>query len=472
MSATPPEGLNRVDDALIAALERAVGAGHVVRPGEKMEPYTHDESLTVRGEPDVAVRAGSAEEVEAVLKLANERRAAVTPRGLGTGLVGGGVPAGGGVVLSTERMDRIREIDGENLAVVAEPGAVTGKLHAAVEAQGLFYPVDPASLDSCSIGGNVAHNAGGPRAFKYGVTRHYVTGLVGVLGSGARFRWGGKAAKNAAGYDLANFVIGTEGTLAVVTEVTLRLRALPPVVADLLLPFDDLGAAGRFVTALVRDLRLVPAALELVDGQCVRAAEKALERPVPHSDAAAHVIVEFDGLEGGEVERAYALAGERGIAMGARDALVADNPRERARLWEARRVIHDAIAAQFPARLGQDIVVPRARIPEILADARAIAARRGLEATGWGHAGDGNVHLYFLGPGMEPAAFRPVAAGAQRELFARVVALGGAIAGEHGVGSARRQLLPLAVGPAEIEWMRRIKRTADPNGILNPGKIF
>lgn len=465
-------GFAPVDDAAVSALERIADASRVLRGAEKLEPYTHDETTSERGEPECAVLASSLDEVEAVLALANEKNIPVTPRGLGTGLAGGAVPAHGGIVLSLEKMNRILEIDAENLTVTVEPGVVTAALAEAVEAEGLFYPVDPASLESCSIGGNIAHNAGGPRAFKYGVTRGYVTGLAGATGAGERFRWGGKTAKNASGYDLAQIVIGSEGTLAVATRITLRLLPKPPVVADLLLPFDDIEAAGRYVTALVRELRLVPAALELVDGACVRAAEQALERPVPHADAAAHVLVELDGLDGEEVSRAYEAAGERAIEMGARDAFVAESRPEREKLWEARRTIHDAVAAEYRSRLGQDLVVPRSRIPELLSAAREIAATHSLEATGWGHAGDGNVHVYLLGPGMEPEAFRPVAREAQRELNARVLEMGGAVTGEHGIGSARRELLKMALGETELAWMRRIKTAADPNGILNPGKIF
>ena len=465
-------GFAPVDDAAVAVLEGIAGAERVLREAEKLEPYTHDETTSERGEPECAVLASSLDEVEAVLALANEKNIPVTPRGLGTGLSGGAVPAAGGIVLSLEKMNRVLEIDAENLTVTVEPGVVTAALAEAVEAEGLFYPVDPASLESCSISGNVAHNAGGPRAFKYGVTRSYVSGLAGATGAGERFGWGGKIAKNASGYDLAQLVVGSEGTLAVATSVTLRLLPKPTAVADLLLPFDDLEAAGRCVTALVRELRLVRAALELVDGACVRAAERALERPVPHAAAAAHVLVELDGLDGEEVSRAYERAGERAIEMGARDALVAESRPEREKLWEARRTIHDAVAAEYRSRLGQDLVVPRSRIPDLLSAAREVAGSRGLEATGWGHAGDGNVHVYLLGPGMEPGAFGPVAREAQRALNARVLEMGGAVTGEHGIGSARRELLKMAVGEVELAWMRRIKAAADPNGILNPGKIF
>jgi glycolate oxidase len=461
-----------LDDAAVAALERICGAERVLRAPEKLEPYTHDEHTSARGTPEAAVLAASIDEVAAVLRLANERHIAITPRGLGTGLVGGSVPAFGGVVLSVEKMARIIEIDGDNLSVVVEPGMVTGALQKAVEAEGLFYPVDPASLESCSIGGNVANNAGGPRAFKYGVTRHYVTGLCGVLGSGERFRWGGKVVKNASGYDLSQAVIGTEGTVAVATEITLRLLPLPPVVADLLLPFDDLFAAGRYVTALLRDLRIMPAALELVDGDCVRAAQVALERPVPHSDAAAHVIVELDGNDADAVWRSVEAAGEKAQSMGAREVLVADNPREREKLWEARRKVRDAIIASCPCRAGQDIVVPRGRLPGFLVAAREIAARSRMQATGFGHAGDGNLHFYLLGRGWEPKEFAKASPAVQIELMKKVLEMGGAISGEHGIGSVRRDHLRLATGAVELAWMRRLKAAADPNGILNPGKIF
>lgn len=462
----------RLDDADLAALEGIFGAERVLRAPEKLEPYTHDEHTSARGQPEAVVLAASADEVQALLRLANERRIPVTPRGLGTGLAGGSVPAFGGVVLSVEKMARVLEIDGDNLAVTVEPGLVTAALQKAVEAEGLFYPVDPASLENCSIGGNVANNAGGPRAFKYGVTRHYVTGLRGVLGSGERFRWGGKAVKNASGYDLAQAVIGTEGTVAVATEITLRLLPLPTVAADLLLPFDDLFAAGRYVTALLRDLRIMPAALELVDGECVRAAQAALERPVPHSDAAAHVIVELDGNDADAVWRSMESAGEKAQTMGARDVLVADNQRERDKLWEARRMVREGIIASCPCRAGQDIVVPRGRLPEFLAAAREIAERNRMGATGFGHAGDGNLHFYLLGRGWEPAEFARASPPVQVELMKMVLGMGGAISGEHGIGSVRRAHLRLAAGEVELAWMRRLKAAGDPNGILNPGKIF
>ena len=285
-------------DAIVATLRQIVGEDNVLVDAEALEPYTHDETVGLRADPEVVVRVTSAEQVAEILKLAQRERIPVTPRGAGYGLSGGAVPVHGGIVLSLEKMNRILEIDKENLMVTVEPGVITGDIHRAVEAEGLFYPPDPASLDSCSIGGNVAEGAGGPRAVKYGVTKDYVCGLEAVLPSGEIITCGGKLVKNVTGYNLIQLLIGSEGTLAVVTKIILRLLPLPKVQVDLLVPFDDFQAAADTVSDIIAH-RIVPTTIEFMEQDSVLAVERLLEKEMPYHDAAAHLLIQLDGNQPG-----------------------------------------------------------------------------------------------------------------------------------------------------------------------------
>ena len=322
---------NKVDTRTVDALREIVGQKSVLMGSEDMEPYSHDEVVGFRADPEAVVRVTSAEQVSEILKLAQLEQLPVTPRGAGYGLSGGAVPVEGGIVLSLEKMDRILEIDKENLMVTVEPGVIIGDLHRAVEDEGLFYPPDPASLDSCTIGGNIAEGAGGPRAVKYGVTKDYVCGLEAVLPSGEIIKCGGKLVKNVTGYNLIQLLIGSEGTLAVVTKIILRLLSLPKVQVDLLVPYDDFQAAADTVSDIIAH-RIVPTTMEFMERDSILAVEKLLQKDVPHDDAEAHLLIQLDGNRQEVVDEDSELVGQLCLEHGARDVFVARDTRTSDRL--------------------------------------------------------------------------------------------------------------------------------------------
>ncbi len=461
----------KVDTDIVEALREIVGEEHVLISAEQMEPYTHDEVVGLRADPEVVVRATSAEQVAAIFKLAQRERVPVTPRGAGFGLSGGAVPVQGGIVLSTEKMNRILEIDKENLMVTVEPGVITGDIHRAVEAEGLFYPPDPASLDSCSIGGNIAEGAGGPRAVKYGVTQHYVCGLEVVLPSGEIITCGGKLVKNVTGYSLIQLLIGSEGTLAVVTKIILRLLPLPKVQVDLLVPFDDFQAAADTVSDIIAH-RILPTTIEFMERDSLLAVERLLQKEFLYRDAAAQLLIQLDGNRPEAVDADYEVVGEVCLAHGARDVLVAKDQRTRDRLWEARRLIIDALKHESPINHMEDVVVPRAEIPPLLKGIREIAGRHAVRIVSFGHAGDGNVHVNVLKDDMPLERWEALVPAVAEEIYRLALSLGGMITGEHGIGATRRRYLPMALDETQIGIMRRIREIFDPNRILNPGKIF
>jgi len=462
---------NRVNAEIIDALRRIVGADAVLTDSEALDPYAHDETVGLWAAPEVVVRATSAQQISEIMQLAQRERVPVTPRGAGYGLSGGAVPVHGGIVLSIEKMNRILEIDHANLMVTVEPGVITGNLHRAVEAEGLFYPPDPASLDSCSIGGNIAENAGGPRAVKYGVTRDYVCGLEAVLPSGEVMRYGGKLVKNVVGYDLLQLLVGSEGTLGIVTQIILRLLPKPQVQIDLLVPFDDLKAAADTVSAIIAR-GIVPTTIEFMEQDSMLAVERLLDRELPYRDAAAQLLIQLDGNRREAVEADMQTVGDLCLEHGARDVLVAQDQRTRDRLWEARRLIIEALKHASPVNHMEDVVVPRAQIPALLRGIQEISARHAVRMVSFGHAGDGNVHVNVLQDDIPTERWERLVPVVEEETYRLTLSLGGQITGEHGIGATRRKYLPLALDEVQIELMRRIKDAFDPNHILNPGKIF
>ncbi|MCL6613335.1 MAG: FAD-binding protein [Firmicutes bacterium] len=464
--------MSYLNHGIIEKLRAILGPSNVLTDLDDLEPYAHDELPGIAFLPEAVVKPAITEEVAAVMRLANEVPFPVTPRGLGTGLSGGALAVQGGIVLSLERMDKILEIDEANLMAVVQPGVITGVFQKEVEARGLFYPVDPASLDSCSIGGNIAENAGGPRAVKYGITRDYVTGLEAVLPDGEIVRYGGKVVKNVVGYDLANLLIGSEGTLGIITEITLKLLPLPAHRVDLLVPFDDFRQAIRTVAAIITGKKIVPVVLEFMDKAGVKACEAFLGREVPFSDAAAQLIIGLDGASRAEVEAQYETVAELCLEMGAADVLVAENQSAKERLWEARRVLLETLKAQSPVVEVEDVVVPRSRIPDLVEAVAEISARTGFKMVQWGHAGDGNVHIAIMKMEMPDSVWEEGLPKVAEEIFAVALRLGGTITGEHGIGYVKRRFMAMALGPAEIRAMKRLKEALDPKGVLNPGKIF
>jgi glycolate oxidase len=462
---------NKVDSNIVTALRRISGEENVLVSPDEMEPYSHDEVVGLSSAPEVVVHVTSAEQVAEVLRLAQREKVSVTPRGAGYGLSGGAVPLHGGIVLALARMNRILEIDEENLMVTVEPGVITGDLHRAVEAKGLFYPPDPASLDSCFIGGNIAEGAGGPRAVKYGVTKDYVCGLEAVLPSGETITCGGKLVKNATGYNLIQLLVGSEGTLAVVTKIILRLLPLPKLQIDLLVPYDDFQAAADTVSDIIAH-RVLPTTIEFMEQGSMLAVERLLQKQVPYSDAAAQLLIQLDGNHREAVDADCEVIGKLCLGHGARDVLVAQDQRTRDRLWEARRLIIEALKHESPINHMEDVVVPRAEIPTLLKGIKGIAEQHAVRIVSFGHAGDGNVHVNVLKDDVADDRWETLVPAVTAEMYRLTLSLGGTITGEHGIGATRRRYLPMALDEAQIELMRGIKTTFDPNNILNPGKIF
>lgn len=462
----------RVTPALLERLREAVGAAHVVTEAEALAPLAQDETEDLRGEPEAAVFPATTAEVQAVARACAAARVPITTRGGGTGLSGGAVPSAGGVVLSTRRMDRIVELDRENAVVVVQPGVVTQTLQETVEAAGLFYPPDPASRGSCVIGGNVAECAGGPRCVKYGVTKRYVLGLEAVLPSGEAICLGGKLRKDVTGYDLVHLLVGSEGTLAIVTEVTLDLLPLPTASRTLLAPFPSLEAAAAAV-ARIFQAGIVPCACELIARPALRAAEEHLGRRFPAEVAAAEatLLLEVDGGHDEDVERDALRLGEVCLAAGAEDVVLAGNLERARELWAIRRAVGEAVK-----RLGDyreyDVSIPRAAIPAALRAIDEELAPLGVRALSYGHAGDGNLHVNLLRDELPHERWLEVRDAAGRAIVRRIVALGGTISGEHGIGRVQRDLLPLQLGPTELRLHRAIKQAFDPLGLLNPGVLL
>ncbi|MEW6321146.1 MAG: FAD-linked oxidase C-terminal domain-containing protein [Acidobacteriota bacterium] len=418
---------------------------------------------------DLVLLPGTAGEVAAIARHCHHRRIPLVVRGAGTGYTGGAVPVRGGVVISMERFTRILEIDEVNLLAVVEPNVITGDLQRAVEARGLFYPPDPASLGQSAIGGNVAECAGGPRAVKYGTTRRYVLALEAVLPTGELVRTGSKAVKNVVGYDLTQLLVGSEGTLAIITRITLRLVPKPPVQATVRATFGSVAAAVGGVTALLA-ARVVPATIELVDRTSIQAVERHLGRAVAPGDTGAMLLIDVDGTPAA-VDDELARVETACRAAGATDIRRAADEDERARLWEARRALSLALRALAPRKINHDLVVPRGRVPELLDLVARVADRHGLLIPCFGHAGDGNIHVNIMVDPADGGAMARAAL-AERELFEGTIALEGSISGEHGIGFAKAKYLGLELTPETVALMRRVKAAFDPHGVLNPGKIF
>lgn len=453
-------------------LGRELGSAYVLMRGDdRLEPYGRDESpLPQYYPPDCAVLCADTEMVATVLRLCAEHRVPVTPRGAGSGMCGGALPIRGGVVLSTEKMQRIIEIDADDMVAVVQPGVITGVLGEAAQALGLFYPPDPASLEYCSIGGNASTNAGGPRAFKYGVTREYILGLEVALMGGERLRCGRRTAKGVTGYDLVAGFVGTEGTFGVITELIVKLLPKPQGAATALAVFADVAAAGACISSLLRG-GLRPSVLELADKRSIDHVRAKSRYRFP-AHAGAVVLIEIDGdpdhLQS-QIERIGMTCDE----LGALDVLVASDAAERRALWEARRLISPALKEAHTIKVNEDVCVPRGRIVEMLRRIDTISADTGIDIAVFGHAGDGNLHVNLLADDdpNDPAARARVMAAARR-LFVETVELRGTLSGEHGIGLSKRDFLPLEQSAAELEWQRRWKRMWDPMELLNPGKVI
>jgi len=456
-----------VDKGIIQGIKNIVGKENVAEDKETRICYSYD-ATNLRYLPDLIVYPFNREQISAILRLANEARFPVIPRGAGTGFTGGTLPVEGGVVLVLTKMNRVLQIDPENLVAVVEPGVVTYHLQQEVEKIGLFYPPDPASLKSSTIGGNVAECAGGPRAVKYGVTKDYVLGLEVVLPTGEIITTGAQTVKSVVGYDLTKLLVGSEGTLGIITKIILRLLPLPKAKRTMLAMFPNIEAAATTVSQIISS-RIIPTTLEFMDNATIRCVEDYLHMGLP-VEAGALLIIEVDGApevlngEVGEIQKI--CQANRAI-----ETKVAKDDREAEELWKARRAVSSAVVKLNPTKINEDVTVPRSKVANLLRQMEAISKKHNLIIVNFGHAGDGNIHVNVLidrrKPGEEERAHLAV-----KEIFEATLGLGGTLSGEHGIGITKAPYLAMELGDMGLKVMKRIKQSFDPNNILNPGKIF
>lgn len=461
------------DSTLLRELEAILGADYVSHTEEEKLSYGHDETEDLVFRPDVVVKPGSAEEISQILALANRHGIPVTARGAGTGLSGAALPVMGGILLSTERLNSIVFIDERNHQATVEPGCVTEFIQNAVAAVGLFYPVDPASKGSCTIGGNLAQSSGGPRAVKYGTTRENVLNLEVVLPTGQIIWTGANVIKYSTGYNLTQLMIGSEGTLGIVTKAVLKLRPLPTQNLVMLVPFYSAEEACDAVSKVFM-AGVVPSCMEFMERDAIEwAIEYTGSTMKVEEGIEAHLLIEVDGNELDllfkEAEKIYQVLEEQGYRTG--EVLLGESALQKEELWLLRRrapyaVRHNSVYKE------EDTVVPRAELPALIRGVKSIGQRYGFKSVCYGHAGDGNLHINIIKEGLTDEQWNTMLPQAIREIFELTVGLGGTISGEHGIGYVQKDYMNIALSEVNLDLMRGIKRVFDPNNILNPGKIF
>ena len=457
------------DAADLEYLRKIVPEDRVIPGPEVGEDYCHDELAGIRTRPDVLIKAMSAEEVSAILKYANANNIPVTPRGQGTGLVGGAVPLYGGIMIDLSGMNRILELDDINLTLTLEPGVLLMEVGKYVEDHGFFYPPDPGEK-TATIGGNISTNAGGMRAVKYGVTRDYVRGLEVVLPNGEIVEFGGKVVKNSSGYSLKDLIVGSEGTLGIVTKAVLRLLPLPKHRISLLVPFPDLTSAIRTVPAIIRSSS-IPTAVEFMEREVILAAEQFLARKFPDNSSDAYLLLTFDGASKEEIELAYHSAAHTCLNAGALDVFISNTQERNESIWSARGAFLEAIKASTTEMDECDVVVPRKHVAEFVLFSKELQEKYHIRLRSFGHAGDGNLHIYILRDALSEEEWHITLEKVFRELYNKAGQLGGKVSGEHGIGYAKRPYLADSLDEQSIALMAGIKKVFDPNNILNPSKV-
>ena len=443
----------------------------VLSSGEILDDYSTDESFIRHSKAIAVVFPISTREVSDILSAAYDNDIIIIPRGLGTGLSGGAIPIAPSVIVSMEKMNRILEIDTDNMMAVVQPGVITGELQKAVEEEGLFYPPDPASLESCSIGGNVAEASGGPRAVKYGTTRDYVRGLEFVSPMGDIMRLGGKIKKDVTGYALKDIIVGSEGTLGIVTEITLSLIPLPSHYTDLLVPFDSMDDAARTVSDIVKS-RIIPSTIEFMEERALETAYKMLGSDSKTNQGTAQLLIRVDGFDSDSVDRQCEHIGEICFANNAIDVFVADSKPFQDILWKARRSLHDAVVDMSIEMEREDVVVPPAALPELVRRIKELEVKYGIMIVIFGHAGDGNVHINMLKTEENKEAFDSNLKNLVQDIMVITLDLGGNLSGEHGIGLFKKRFMHMAFTEPALDIMRGIKRVFDPKNLFNPGKIL
>lgn len=455
---------------IIDNLTQIVGVENILTDSDARSLYGKDETEDLTFPPEVVVKPSSARQISEILRFANAALIPVTPRGGGTGLSGGALSVYGGICLSMERLNHVLEIDEKNFQAVVEPGVITQKFQEELESRGLFYPPDPASRGSCHLGGNLAECSGGPRAVKYGVTKDYVLGIEAVLPTGEIVNMGGRVLKNVSGYNLTQLIIGSEGTLAIITKIIFRLIPLPRLRKVVLVAFNTIEDATGAVAAIFQQ-GITPSALEFMERAAVKAAEDRLGKKFPNGDAEAQLLIEVDGNYEEVLAKDIEVIAGVIEAYHPLDVLLAEDKQKIEDVWALRRSMGEAVKS-YSTYKEEDTVVPRAALPQLVRGVKDICSKYGITSICYGHAGDGNVHVNILRDKLDDATWEKNLDVAIREIFQLTVSLGGTISGEHGIGYSQKSYLPLALSPAELTLMKNVKRTFDPNNILNPGKIF
>ncbi len=456
----------------IETFKRIVGEAYVLIDAETLHNYAHDETENLHFLPDIVIKPRSAKEISEIMILCNQHKIPVTPRGAGTGLSGGALPHLGGVLISMERMNSILEIDERNLQVVTEPGVITEVLQDAVKEKGLFYPPDPSSRGSCFIGGNIAENSGGPKAVKYGVVKDYVLNLEIVLPTGEIMWTGANVLKNSTGYNLTQLIVGSEGTLAIVTKIVLKLLPFPKYDLLMLIPFNSLEKAGEAVSAIFR-AGFTPSAMELVEINALKIVSLFVGSTVVPvtDDMEAHLIIEVDGNHLETLMAEMEAISELLVSFECGDVFFADDAQQKAELWKLRRRVAEAVKIDGYT-IEEDTVVPRAELPALIRGVKALGKTYNFDVVCYGHAGDGNLHIRIRKQGSIYSLNNDQVIPALKALFELVKSLGGTISGEHGIGLIQKEFMPIMFDAAGLQLMRGIKKVFDPNNILNRGKIF
>lgn len=460
----------KVTPEILSSLKKIIGDEFVINDEYNLEIYSKDYTEDFRFPPEVIVKPETPEQISEIIKLANQFKIPVYPRGGGTGLSGGALPVLGGICLSMERFNKILELDELNFQAIVQPGVITEVFQMECEKKNMYYPPDPASRGSCTLGGNLAECAGGPRAVKYGVTKDYILGIEFVSPTGEIINTGARTIKNVTGYNLTQLIIGSEGTLGVITKIIFKLLPKPKYKKVLLAAYDSIQDCTASVAAIFQS-GIIPSALEFMEKSAIKAAEDQLGKVFPNNQAAAQLLIEVDGNYEDQLNNDIETIAGVLENFNVIDIVLAEDSQRMAEIWALRRCIGEAVKS-ISAYKEEDTVVPRAKIPELVSGVKQICERYGITSICYGHAGDGNVHVNILKGNATEEVWKNELEPAIEEIFKLTVSLGGTISGEHGIGYSQKNYLLIAMKENELNLMKQIKSTFDPENILNPGKIF